>query len=114
MWLRGAFSPSKNLKWNQFCRSLFPEICDKFEENLSHCFSAGNPEKFHVHYTHSMEFLDEFEAKLPFIETLEEFRNSEEYKSFTGEKLADFSYTSKYNGLQQEWLSRVGWTKWAV
>ena len=57
-------------------RALFPEICDKFEENLSHCFSAGNPEKFHLHYTHSMEFLDTFESKLPFIEILEEFRAS--------------------------------------
>ena len=47
-----------------------------------------------MNYSHSMEFLDEFEAKLPFIETLEEFRASDEYKSFLGKIFAnDFSLT---------------------
>ena len=83
--VRHANELDHNCDLFQCCfRSLFPEICDKFEENLPNCFSAGNPEKFHVHYTHSMEFLDEFEAKLPFIETLEEFRASDEYNSFLG------------------------------
>jgi len=81
---QGSSGSAASRDFSFLVRSLFPEICDKFEENLSHCFSAGNPEKFHLHYTHSMEFLDTFESKLPFIEILEEFRASDEYKSFTG------------------------------
>jgi len=69
--------------FNFLTNSLFPEIVDKFEENLSHCFSAGNPEKFVVNYRHSMHFLDEFEGLFHYAETLESFRNScDQYHTF--------------------------------
>jgi len=37
---------------------------EKFDENLSFIFSAGDPEKFHLNYSTSITWLDEFEKKL--------------------------------------------------
>ena len=70
--------------FNFLVRSLFPDIVEKFEDNLALCFSAGNPEKFHTNYSHSMDFLNEFEDHLGYVEALDLFRSSDCYQNFVG------------------------------
>merc|ERR1712110_1039203 len=63
-------------------RSLWPEVVEKFEDNLSFLFSAGDPDKFHTNFSQSMEFVDEFERNLVFMEDVERFRDTIPYNSF--------------------------------
>ena len=44
--------------------SLWVDIVEKFDENLSFIYSAGDPEKFHVNYSTAITWLDDFEKKL--------------------------------------------------
>ena len=32
-------------------RAMWPEVVEKFEDNLSFLFSAGNPDRFHTNFT---------------------------------------------------------------
>jgi hypothetical protein len=43
---------------------LWVDIVEKFDENLSFIYSAGDPEKFHTNHSTAMAWLDDFEKKL--------------------------------------------------
>jgi len=65
-------------------RAMWPEVVEKFEDNLSSLFSAGNPDRFHTNFTQSMEFLNDFEKNLVFQEDVENFRQINSYNNFVG------------------------------
>ncbi|TRY61811.1 hypothetical protein TCAL_05704 [Tigriopus californicus] len=62
--------------------SLWPEIVETIEENIPFIFSAGNPDKFFVHYTSSLEFVERFERELGSVHTLDKFRACQAYGNF--------------------------------
>ena len=39
-------------------RAMWPEVVEKFEDNLSFLFSAGNPDRFHTHFTQVLYCFD--------------------------------------------------------
>jgi len=65
-------------------QSLWLEIVEKFEENLSFVFSAGDPDKFHSHYTTTFAWLDDFERRLCDVKSIEKFRANPSYSGFVG------------------------------
>lgn len=64
-------------------QSFWLEVVEKFEENLSFIFSAGDPEKFHSHYTTMFAWLDDFERRLGDVKAIEKFRSNPSYSGFT-------------------------------
>lgn len=62
--------------------SLWPEIVETIEENIPFIFSAGNPDKFFVHYTSSLEFVERFERELGSAHALDKFRACPAYGTF--------------------------------
>jgi len=63
-------------------QSFWLEVVEKFEENLSFIFSAGDPEKFHSHYTTMFAWLDDFERRLGDVKAIEKFRSNPSYSGF--------------------------------
>ena len=64
--------------------SLWPEIIEQIDENLSFIYSAGNPEKFFTNYQTSLNFVSEFEVQLSrsSLAAIERFRETDSYLSF--------------------------------
>ena len=52
-------------------RAMWPEIVEKFEDNLSFLFSAGNPERFHTNFTQVWYIYDSYR-------TIERYKNPSE------------------------------------
>ena len=46
--------------------ALWPEVVEKFEQELPMIFSAGNPDQFHQHYLVMMDFIGNLEAAYMF------------------------------------------------
>lgn len=65
-------------------KSLWLEVVEKFDENLSFVFSAGDPERFHSNFTTTMTWLDDFEKKLGDVKAVEKFRQHASYSAFIG------------------------------
>mgnify|MGYP001173784982 FL=1 len=57
-------------------KSLWPEVVDKLEQNLSFIFSAGNPDQFHKNYTVMITFLKDLQ------DHVEAGTNPEQFTSF--------------------------------
>ena len=56
-------------------KSLWPEVQDKLEQNLSFIFSAGNPDQFHKNYTVMIGFLKDLQEHMEPGTDLEQFAN---------------------------------------
>ena len=56
-------------------KSLWPEIVEKLEQNLSFIFSAGNPDQFHKNYTVMIGFLKDLQAHVEDPNSCETFQS---------------------------------------
>ena len=62
--------------------SMWPEVVNRIDQNLSFIFSAGNPGEFFKNYTTCFEFLDNFEAQLKSEASVLRLRSHPSYAEF--------------------------------